>query len=201
MANNREALLGTICALLLAYGISATVWGLDNTNRATALKGENLGLTHEVQALHTHEEELAARHQAELEAERKSAIAKAQVAEQRALEHERKSNDLLMTQQERLHEVLPGLRKLAPGSNRVDLGYVKSFERMGETYRLTLTNDSSAAVKPNFTISFLDGHGFVVDSCAEAWMFESIAPGETRVLNHRVSNYFGQPVYFLPRVQ
>ncbi|MFN3871723.1 MAG: hypothetical protein ACK4R9_01850 [Ignavibacterium sp.] len=107
-----------------------------------------------------------------------------------------KYENLLAREEKKLENYYGNLYKYNYGYNYFNNSAIKSFRIDGDMIYVTIQNDGSKAIKPDFTIYFLNENGFITATYSDVYIFSSVLPGETRISDGRINFRFGTPVYY-----
>ncbi len=101
-----------------------------------------------------------------------------------------------LREDEQLYKIYPNLRKIVAGENAVNERYLESFWLSSGSLRVKLTNKTTTAVKPSFSMRLIDKNGMDTGSAHISWLLTSIEPGETHFDEQSCFFAFGPPVYY-----
>jgi hypothetical protein len=108
-----------------------------------------------------------------------------------------KYEKLLAREEKKLENYYGNLYKFNENSdNYFDNSRIKKFRVDGGTIYVTIQNNGSQSIKPDFTIYFLNENGFITATYSDVYIFSSILPGETRISDGGISFRYGTPVYY-----
>ncbi len=107
-----------------------------------------------------------------------------------------KYEKLLAREEKKLENYYGNLLKYKYGDNYFNNSAIKRFRIDGDMIYVTIQNDGSKAIKPDFTIYFLNENGFITATYSDVYIFSSVLPGETRISDGRIHFRYGTPVYY-----
>ncbi len=107
-----------------------------------------------------------------------------------------KYEKLLAREEKKLENYYGNLFKYKYGDNYFNNSPIKRFRVDGDKIYVTIQNNGSQAIKPDFTIYFLNENGFVTATYSDVYIFSSVSPGETRISDGRINFRYGTPVYY-----
>ena len=88
------------------------------------------------------------------------------------------------------------LYKYKFGDNYFRNSPVRKFRIDGNKINVTIENNGSQPIKPDFTIYFLNENGFVTATYSDVYIFSSVSPGETRISDGNINFRYGTPIYY-----
>lgn len=107
-----------------------------------------------------------------------------------------KYEKLLNREEKKLEIYYGNLYKYKYGDNYFSNSHIKRFRIDGDRIYVTIQNNGSQAIKPDFTIYFLNENGFVTATYHDVYIFSSVWPGETRISDGIINFRYGTPVYY-----
>lgn len=107
-----------------------------------------------------------------------------------------KYEKLLDREEKKLEIYYGNLYKYKYGDNYFSNSHIKRFRVDGDRIYVTIQNNGSQAIKPDFNIYFLNENGFVTATYSDVYIFSSVSPGETRISDGSINFRYGTPVYY-----
>ncbi|MCX7874898.1 MAG: hypothetical protein N2321_01885 [Melioribacteraceae bacterium] len=105
-------------------------------------------------------------------------------------------SNLIAREEKKLQNYYNNLYRFSGGDNYFNDFAIKKFRIDGNKIFVTIQNNGSQSIKPNFKIYFLNENGFITSEYSDIYVFSSIAPGETRISDGEVNFRYGTPVYY-----
>lgn len=107
-----------------------------------------------------------------------------------------KYEKLLVREEKKLEIYYGNLYKYKYGDNYFSNSHIKRFRVDGDRIYVTIQNNGSQAIKPDFDIYFLNENGFVTATYSDVYIFSSVSPGETRISDGIINFRYGTPIYY-----
>ena len=107
-----------------------------------------------------------------------------------------KYEKLFDREEKKLHNYYGNLFRYKDGDNYFNDSAIKKFRIDGNKIYVTIQNNGSQDIKPDFDIYLLNENGFITASYSDVYLFSSVAPGETRISDGSVYYRFGTPIYY-----
>lgn len=107
-----------------------------------------------------------------------------------------KYEKLLEREEKKLDTYYGNLYKYKYGDNYFNNLHIKRFRVDGDRIYVTIQNNGSQAIKPDFNIYFLNENGFITATYSDVYIFSSVSPGETRISDGSINFRYGTPVYY-----
>lgn len=107
-----------------------------------------------------------------------------------------KYEKLLVREEKKLEIYYGNLYKYKYGDNYFSNSHIKKFRVDGDRIYVTIQNNGSQAIKPDFDIYFLNENGFVTATYSDVYIFSSVSPGETRISDGIINFRYGTPIYY-----
>src|SRR5690606_4199641 len=107
-----------------------------------------------------------------------------------------KYEKLLAREEKKLENYYGNLLKYKYGDNYFNNSPIKRFRVDGDRIYVTIQNNGSQSIKPDFKIYFLNENGFITATYSDVYIFSSVSPGETRISDGGINFRYGTPVYY-----
>jgi hypothetical protein len=107
-----------------------------------------------------------------------------------------KYEKLLDREEKKLHNYFGNLYRYNNSDNLLNDTAINKFRIDGNKIFVTIQNNGSQSIKPDFDIIFLNENGFITASYSDVYIFSSVSPGETRISDGMVHFRYGSPIYY-----